>query len=167
MINDALASLDHVAARVTASTAAGVGCGAVFATYKGFPVFRTSASAAFSCALVSTACFGMERLAHGGISQSLRLLNKKPVPSERDSSDTSFAKQSAADQQLVYGSHALGGILGGGIVGFLFQRKPMAGALLLTPFMLGVGKVEHSMNEYRTIRLQQLIEERGQGRKSR
>jgi len=60
--------------------------------------------------------------------------------------------------QMHYGSHALGGLLGGAVVGVLFQGKPMAGALLLTPIMLGIGKVEISLDEYRNERLKQLIE---------
>jgi len=165
MIDDALAALDHVGARVTAFTASGMGCGAAFAIYRGFPIVRTSASAALSCALVSTACFGMERLAYGVISHSSMLMNEKSGPSNLDDSGTSFTAQSAANQQLIYGSNALGGILGGSIVGFLYQGRPMAGALLLTPLMLGMGKVECLMDEYKSARLQQLIGERGPGRK--
>jgi hypothetical protein len=58
-----------------------------------------------------------------------------------------------------YGSHATAGLLGGGIVGFLFQGKPMAGAILLTPMMLAVGKIEASVDDYRTERLQQLMDQ--------
>ena len=70
MIDDGLATLDHLAARVTVSALTGLGCGAAYATYKGFPVPKTSMSAALSCALVSTACFSMERLAFGAITRS-------------------------------------------------------------------------------------------------
>mmetsp|Transcript_10523 Transcript_10523/g.18695 ORF Transcript_10523/g.18695 Transcript_10523/m.18695 type:complete len:183 (-) Transcript_10523:238-786(-) len=161
MIDDLLAAVDHVSARVTASAATGLGCGAAYATYKGFPLFKTSLSAALSCALVSTACFGMERLAHGVISQSAILIDGKSIPPNPDvhgETSPTIPVQSGINQRLHYGSHAFGGILGGSVVGFLFQGKPMAGAFLLLPIMLGIGKLEVSLDEYRTERLQQLVE---------
>mmetsp|Transcript_26068 Transcript_26068/g.44436 ORF Transcript_26068/g.44436 Transcript_26068/m.44436 type:complete len:187 (+) Transcript_26068:80-640(+) len=183
VMEDAWAAIDHIATRVTASAATGLGCGAAYATYKGFPIFKTSVQAAVSCAMVSTACFGMERLAHGIMSQSAIFMNndEKPIikpphenPNEHNgetstttSSLPSPILQSTTSSQPLqhYGSHALGGMFGGGVVGFLFQGKPLAGAFLLTPLMLGIGKIEASLDEYRTKRLQQLLEDHDQGRK--
>ena len=157
MIDGVLTVIDHIAARVTASAAAGIGCGAAYATYKGFPIFKTSMSAALSCALVSTACFAMERVAHGVLTQSAMLIDEK-LPTDGDSSSSSNTP-TIINQPLHYGSHALGGLLGGSVVGFLFQGKPLAGALFLTPIMLGIGRIEVSLDEYRTERLQKLLDD--------
>ena len=164
MIDNALSVIDHIAARVSASAITGIGCGAAFATYKGFPIFKTSASAALSCAMISTACFGMERVAYGILKQSSLLMEEdKPSTANVDSNtDTpSIILQSTtttriANPKMHYGSHALGGLFGGSIVGFLFHGKPWAGAALMVPLMLGMGKIEESLDEYRSERLQQL-----------
>lgn len=153
-MDDALAVIDHIASRVTTSVLTGLGCGAAYSSYKGAPLFKTSVSTAFSFALVSTACFTMERVANIIIRQSSILLTDDGNADGKlmiDSND----KLSAVH----YGSHATAGLLGGGIVGFLFQGKPMAGAILLTPMMLAVGKIEASVDDYRTERLQQLMDQ--------
>ncbi|KAL7538200.1 hypothetical protein ACHAXR_008360 [Thalassiosira sp. AJA248-18] len=149
MIDDALAVLDHIAARVTASAMTGLGCGAAFATYKGFPIFKTSTSAALSCALISTACFGMERLAYGALGKSSILMDEKSIPLNAGGSETtsSMIQPPIPNPRLLYGSHALGGLAGGGVVGFLFHGKPWAGAFLLVPIMLGIGRLEISLDE--------------------
>ncbi|KAL7527056.1 hypothetical protein ACHAWF_002022 [Thalassiosira exigua] len=152
-MDDALAAIDHVAARVTASVATGLGCGAVYATLRGFPVFKTSMSVALSCALVSTACFGMERIAYGALNQSALLMDEKYTHEEEI---ISMKQSTRTSPKLIYGSHALGGLFGGSVVGFLFRGKPLAGAFLLTPLMLGVGTFELYLNDYRAGRLQQL-----------
>mmetsp|Transcript_36641 Transcript_36641/g.76889 ORF Transcript_36641/g.76889 Transcript_36641/m.76889 type:complete len:164 (-) Transcript_36641:358-849(-) len=160
-IEDVWAVVDHIAIRVTTSAAAGLTCGATFATLKGFPIFKTSASAALSCAMISTACFGMERLAHGVLAQTAKLSDdgkSEQIP------PSSAILQSTLNPQLHYGSHALGGLFGGLIVGFLFKRKPLAGTFLLTPVMLGIGKIEISLEEYRNKRLQELIEQERESR---
>lgn len=72
----------------------------------------------------------------------------------------SFSSPIVDNAALHYGSHALGGLLGGGVVGFLFQGKPLAGAMLVTPMMLIVGKIEALLDEYRTERMGQLMAER-------
>jgi hypothetical protein len=152
LIDDGLAILDHLAARVTASALTGLGCGAAYATYKGFPIPKTSLSASLSCALVSTACFSMERVAFGIITRVREQLNNE------DDSDSSAIKL-ATPPNIVYASHALGGCLGGGIAGFLFQGHPFAGAFLLTPLMLCAGKMELKLEEYKAERLRQFIKE--------
>ena len=161
-MDDALAVIDHIASRVTASVLTGLGCGAAYSSYKGAPLVKTSISTAFSFALVSTACFTMERVANIIIRQSLILL-PDDVDGQNSTKDLNVDKLSSAatattNTTLIhYGSHATGGLLGGSIVGFLFQGKPMAGAILLTPMMLVVGKIEASVDDYRTERLQQLL----------
>ncbi|KAK1743329.1 hypothetical protein QTG54_005950 [Skeletonema marinoi] len=150
LIDDGLAILDHLASRVSASALTGLGCGAAYATYKGFPIPKTSLSASLSCALVSTACFSMERLAFGVITRVTEQLNNEDNPE-------SSAIKLTTPPNVVYASHALGGCFGGGIAGFLFQGHPFAGAFLLTPLMLCAGKMELKLEEYKTERLRQLV----------
>ena len=150
LIYDGLEVLDHLAARVTASAIAGLGCGAAYATYKGFPIPKTSLSASLSCALVSTACFSMERLAFGAIT---RVAGQSSMD---DNSESSVIKPTTPSN-IVYASHALGGCFGGGIAGFLFQGHPFAGAFLLTPLMLCAGKMELKLEEYKAERLKQFV----------
>ena len=149
-MDEALAAVDHIAARMTASSLTGLGCGAAYATYKGFPLVKTSTSAALSCALVSTACFGMERAVHYAFTKSSSMMG------DPHDDDNKFGIRS--NPEMHYGSHALGGLFGGSVVGYLFQGRPFAGAFLLTPIMLGVGKIESSLDDYRIKRLQQLTE---------
>lgn len=175
MIDEALAQLDRIAIRVTASTLTGLGCGLAYSTYKGFPILKTSISTATSFALISTACFGMERVANIMLCQSSAILyNSNDDDSDFDEkriepNDTNDGRRQTASiqqQQLPqptinpkihYTSHTIGGLFGGSIVGFLFQGKPLAGAFLLTPIMLCIGKLEVKLDEYKVERLQQLI----------
>ena len=156
--------LDHIGNRVTLSTILGIFGGATYASYKGFPIVKTSASTAVSFALVSTACFVMERGANAILHRSSILLvddagNDKETDNDFLYGDASsaFSASNIHQTKLHYGSHAIGGIMGGCVVGFLFQGKPLAGALLLTPLMLGIGKIELSLDDYRTKRLRQLV----------
>ena len=157
MIDDALVVLDHVAMRVTASTITGLGCGAAYSTLKGYPIFKTSISTAISFALVSTACFGMERVASTIIKQSSDIIYNDHSDEVKRIESTGSTIQSPINPKLIYGSHFLGGLMGGGVVGFLFQGKPLAGAFLLAPIMLGIGRIEVSLDEYKSERLQQLV----------
>ena len=138
-IDDALSVIDHLTARMTASAITGLGCGVIYSSYKGFPIAKTSMSAAASCALVSTACFAAERLAYGIIHQIT-------------------GKDSKTSSSILYGSHALGGACGGGVVGFLYQGNPFRGMALFMPIMVGIGKLEITLNEYKMSRIQQLEE---------
>lgn len=157
MIDDGLATLDHLAARVTVSTLTGLGCGAAYATYKGFPTPKTSMSAALSCALVSTACFSMERLAFGAITRITPLLDGDEDDDNSVPSAPKLASAATTSSKTIYASHAVGGALGGGIAGYLFQGNPFSGAFLLTPLMLCAGKLELSLEEYKAKRLRGLI----------
>lgn len=140
--DDALSVIDHLTARMTASAITGLGCGIIYSSYKGFPIAKTSMSAAASCALVSTACFAAERLSYGILHQTT-------------------GKDSSTSPSILYGSHVLGGICGGGVVGFLYQGNPFRGMILLMPIMMGIGKIEISLNEYKMSRIQQLKESDG------
>lgn len=153
-IDDVLSILDHLAARVTASATAGLGCGAAYATYKGFPIAKTSLSAAVSCSLISTACFGVERIAYGILRRSGLFVTETSRTSLAN--ETHSARESMPSPNLLYGSHALGGFLGGGVVGVLYQGSPLRGSILLTPIMLGIGQLEISLEKYKAERIQQL-----------
>ena len=158
MIDDGLATLDHLAARVTVSALTGLGCGAAYATYKGFPIPKTSMSAALSCALVSTACFSMERLAFGAITRMTPFFDGDNNDDDNSvPSAPKLASTATTSSKVIYASHAAGGALGGGIAGYLFQGNPFAGAFLLTPLMLCAGKMELSLEEYKAKRLRGLI----------
>jgi hypothetical protein len=153
-IDDVFRVLDHLAARVTASATVGLGCGAAYATYKGYPIPKTSLSAAVSCSLISTACFGVERIAYGILRRSDRFVTE--ISGSNSADDTHSAQQSMPSPNLLYGSHALGGFFGGGLVGVLYQGAPLRGSILFTPIMLGIGQLEISLEKYKAERIQQL-----------
>lgn len=152
----ALEVMDHLAARVTIAAAAAALAGSAHATFKNYPVARTSMSAAMSSAMAAAACFGMERLSHAALSGSAGLLlGGGEGGGAEESDDAPLMSRGAV---MTYGSHALGGFLGGGVVGFLFQNRALSGALLFTPIMLGVGKVELDLQDYRERRMKELLE---------
>ncbi|KAL3783069.1 hypothetical protein HJC23_012106 [Cyclotella cryptica] len=155
-IDAALSVLDHLAARVTASATTGFGCGAAYATYKGYPIAKTSLSAAVSCALISTACFGVERIAYGILRRSDQFVTG--FSGNRPVDGTDSARESKPSPNLLYGSHALGGLVGGGLVGILYQGAPLKGSILFTPIMLGISQLEISLEKYKAERIQQLKE---------
>ena len=132
--------VDRVAARMSLATLSGLLGGAALATYKGSPLLKTSISMAVSCALVGTACFGFERLSNVALQQFV---------------DTT--KDEQPEQRVLYASHALGGMIGGGIAGALFQRRPIPGMMLCTPIMVCVAFAEEKFEEERQERLRQLM----------
>ncbi|KAL3827161.1 hypothetical protein ACHAXA_006716 [Cyclostephanos tholiformis] len=171
MLDDALAAIDHIASRVTASSVVGLCCGAAYGSYRGHPMFKTSVSTAFSFALVSTACFVMERAADVALRQ-LSSSSTPPATIVDDDDDNSSGEEMASSAAMTtwssptlgnsglhYGSHALGGFLGGGVVGFLFQGKPLSGSMLMTPMMIIIGKIEALVEEHRAERMRQLMVE--------
>lgn len=163
-MDDALAVVEHISNRVAASAFTGLGCGAAYSTYRGLPVARSSLSTAFSFAMISTACFGMERVASAVLGRSSRLIDgAEPIEEGGRPADDGIAALSALrptiNPALHYGSHAVGGLCGGGLVGFLFQGRPVAGAFLMTPIMLCIGRIEVALDEYRVMRLKQIMEE--------
>lgn len=152
----ALEVMDHLAARVTIAAAAAALAGSAHATFKNYPVARTSMSAALSSAMAAAACFGMERLSHAALSRSAGLLGGDEGGGAGEGDGAPMISRAA---MMTYGSHALGGFLGGGVVGFLFQNRALSGALLFTPIMLGVGKVELDLQDYRKRRMEELLED--------
>ena len=111
-------TIDYMSARVAMSALVGATGGLTLATLRGhhFPT-RTVGLTALSCAASAAACFGMERAANA-------VLSSREQPVRR------------------FASHAIGGLLGGSLLGFLFIRKPVRGALFFTPIMLAVAVVD-------------------------
>lgn len=161
-IDDALTVLRHISDRVSIVATIGLGFGATYGVYKGLPIPKMSISAGMSCALISTACFSMERLVHGIISQASKVTLYDAAVSDgvdSQSHDYNVLKLNGPNNTRVYGSHALGGFLGGGVVGYLFQGRPFAGALVFTPLMLGIGQIEVSLKDYKAKRIQEVLEQ--------
>ena len=62
-----------------------------------------------------------------------------------------------SQKKFHYQSHAIGGLLGGSVVSYLYHGKPtIGGVMLLTPIMLCIGKLELVLDGYKNDRLQQL-----------
>mgnify|MGYP005864731443 CR=1 FL=1 len=114
---------DRASARVTVAGALGALGGVGTAMYKGHPIPRTVGLTAFSCAMVASACFGSERLAATAL---------RGGPLEKELGRGPF---------LVM-THACGGFLGGGILGYLYIQKPMHGVSFFVPIMSAIGYAE-------------------------
>ena len=114
-------TLDYMSARVGLSALIGATGGLTLATLRGHHLpMRTVGLTALSCAASAAPCFGFERVAHAA-------LTSQEQPARR------------------YESHAMGGLLGGSLLGFLFIRKPIRGALFFTPIMLAVAFVDEKV----------------------
>lgn len=113
--------VDHVAARVSFSAVLGLLGGATFATWKGRSLRGTSIKVAGSFAIVSTALFCTERLAHV-VLRTQFLVEKEP--------------------QRTLASHAFAGVAGGALNGQLYIRSPLRGIILFFPVMMGVAVAE-------------------------
>jgi uncharacterized membrane protein YoaK (UPF0700 family) len=125
--------LDYISLRVTTSGVLGAVSGTFISLYRGYDsLFRTSARTAFSCALVSTACFSVERCAYVGMTQYLFDEN------EQEELMNNKKKQ----YYLKLYSHLVGGLLGGAYVGGLYTGKFMRGAFVFTPIMLLIAVTE-------------------------
>ena len=127
--------LDRVTHRVSLCALTGLVGGVTFATYKGLPLQATSIKVAGSCAIVGTALFGAERLAYVAL--------KGQIDNER---------------RLTLTSHAFSGLFGGGLNGYLYQKKPLRGMFFFLPLMMGVGFLELAWEWNRQDRIQELAE---------
>jgi tartrate dehydratase alpha subunit/fumarate hydratase class I-like protein len=56
-----------------------------------------------------------------------------------------------------YASHAIGGMVGGGITAALFQQRPIPGMFLCTPLMLGIALAEQAFETAKEARLQEML----------
>jgi hypothetical protein len=136
----AMDEVDRVANRVSLAALTGLLGGVSLATYKGSSIPRTSLSMAASFAIVGTACFGLERLSN----VVMRQVNV-------ENSDNKH------EQMALYASHAIGGMVGGGITAAIFQQRPIPGMILCTPLMLGIALAELTFKAAREERLQEML----------
>ncbi|GKY94083.1 hypothetical protein MPSEU_000374800 [Mayamaea pseudoterrestris] len=116
--------VDRISLEVTLSAAMGALAGVGTSLYKGTPMIRTVGRTSLSCALTGTACFGAERCA----ALAARTFYERNYDSN-EWGDVMF-------------SHAMGGLLGGSILGSLYIGKPAHGVVFFVPLMLlfGTGK---------------------------
>lgn len=128
--------VDRVAARVSICALTGILGGTAYATLRGFPLANIAIKSGTSCAMVGTVLFGVERLAY--------LAMKEQIDNER---------------RLVLTSHAFSGVMGGGINGYLYQKKPMRGMFYFIPVMLGVGFLDLMWQQKKQERIMQVAAE--------
>lgn len=114
---------DRVSARVTVAGALGALGGVGTAMHKGYRIPRTMGLTAFSCAMVASACLTGERLV-------ANLLRGGPLEKE------------LGRGPFLIMTHACGGFLGGGVLGYLYIRKPIHGVIFFVPVMSAIGYAE-------------------------
>mmetsp|Transcript_4417 Transcript_4417/g.8516 ORF Transcript_4417/g.8516 Transcript_4417/m.8516 type:complete len:162 (-) Transcript_4417:2871-3356(-) len=143
--------IDHITYRVSGCAFTGLFAGASLATLKGLPLSQTTISMAASFALVSTSCYIPERIFYN---VSFYVLPRK----ENDHGLYSLSAGSGSRREIsrIVASHAMGGVVGGGITGFLFKGKPLQGILLLSPIMICVAYGEIRLQEYKRERIKAL-----------
>mmetsp|Transcript_6116 Transcript_6116/g.8830 ORF Transcript_6116/g.8830 Transcript_6116/m.8830 type:complete len:171 (-) Transcript_6116:127-639(-) len=132
-------NVDRTAARIPIAAFTGLSFGASIATFRGSPIPHTALTTSVSCAIAATACLGTERIFNA-------ILPLSSPGSFLDGNDDFL-------------SHSLAGIFGGGYLGWVHQGKPIAGAVLFVPLMLGVAFTERKVDQYRIERLRQILEE--------
>ena len=121
--------VDRAAARVASSAFFGLAGGVAYATLRGYPVPPTSMRIGASFALVSTSLFGSERVAY-----------------------VLFQEHTKSERQLLLTSHAFSGVVGGGLNGYLYQKKPLRGMFYFVPIMLGIGFCELEFQRRKRLR---------------
>jgi hypothetical protein len=88
--------------------------------------------------MAATACFTAERLAAVIIGDRVEDAYRLAAPLE----DGPPAWSSVL-------THAIGGVVGGGVTGALYGKKPIQGALFLTPVMVAVGIWQELLDDAR------------------
>lgn len=119
--------VDYVASRAAVAGAIGGISGAALAVFRGHSIQMMATRIAGTWAMAATACIGTQRLT----SMSGRHL---------------LDVDEKSDAMLV-GTHCAGGIFGGGLLGYLYIRKPIRGMIFLTPVMLMVALAEIRFEE--------------------
>jgi|NOAtaT_6_FD_contig_51_2020448_length_644_multi_4_in_0_out_0_1 hypothetical protein len=132
-------NLDRVGARVCCAFPAGLLVGASYGTLRGVAIWPAAIASAASCAMVATACFGSERIFYS--------LLPRPFPY--------YSSRLEGKQDLL--SHALGGMLGGGCIGWLYRGRPLSGSFFFAPLMVGVAFLERRFKAYKLERLEEMI----------
>lgn len=117
--------VDYVAARTAIAAIMGGISGASLAVFRGHSVQMMAPRMAGSWAMAATACIGTQRLANM-VGRHLFV-------------ESGVAEKSDA---MIVGTHCAGGMFGGGLLGYLFIRKPIRGMVFLTPVMLMVSLAE-------------------------
>ena len=130
--------LDRVGVRVTLAGCLGGIAGVLHAMLRGHPMVRIASLTAFSWALTGTACFGAERISSLSTRQYL------------------LEHLSLSPMQCTLVSHAMGGAVGGSLLGFLYIRKPLHGIAFFVPLMLVIGTGEQLLDDMRQERIQEL-----------
>lgn len=128
--------VDRVANRVTLCALVGLGGGSCLATFRGYPLQSTAIKVASSCAIVATGLFVSERVAY-----------------------VALRNETQNERHLVLGSHAMGGLMGGGLNGYLYHRQPIRGMFVFLPIMLGVGFLELEWERRRQARIRAIQED--------
>jgi hypothetical protein len=131
--NYTMEHVDRVASRVSLGALVGFFSGAAYAIFRGFPLRATSLKVAGSFAMVGTALFGLERVAYAALEDQLQ-----------------------SERRLLLTSHAFAGVMGGGLNGYLYQRKPLRGMFCFIPVMLGFGFLELGLEQKKQERLRTL-----------
>lgn len=117
----------------------------MYAVLKGRPVGKTAIAIAANWAVVSSTCFSVERVSNVALGH---------VMNEEDYNIR------------LYLSHAIGGAVGGSVLGYLFQARVMPGVMLFTPAMVVVAFGEIKFEQARKARLEKLLDEIQQEKKS-
>jgi len=128
--------VDHLSNRMLISALSGAFLGGSHAIFRGNPAPRASIQVSVSFALAATACFGIERGSY--------ILLKK-------------IDNSVKDENALYASHAAGGVLGGGLLGGIYQRRVFGGALLFTPIMMGAAYGEIQFRNWKHEKIKELM----------
>ncbi len=125
--------VDRVASRVSLCALLGLAGGIALATYKGLPLRSTALKVASSCAIVGTGLFASERIAH--------VVLKDEIDNER---------------RLLLTSHAFSGLMGGGLNGYMYHKKPLRGMFFFLPIMMVVGTMELGWERQRQARIEEV-----------
>lgn len=132
--------VDHVANRVGIASAVGLVGGAAWATLKGMPRRSTALKVCASCTLVATAVFGTERLAFAAMDGRTVTNNDGNTTQEQQQQQQQQLRRRKRVVSLT--SHSFGGVAGGGLLGYLYLKKPVRGMVVFVPTMLLVGYLE-------------------------
>jgi hypothetical protein len=137
-IMSAMDEVKRVANRMTVALMSGLAGGATYAVLRGRPIGKSAIAVAANWAVISSTCFSVERVSNVALGF---VMNEEDYISR------------------LYLSHAIGGAVGGSVLGFLFHGRVVPGFLLFTPAMVMVAFGEIAFEEARKVRLEKLLDE--------
>lgn len=137
----AMDEFDYVANRVGIFAVSGFFSGAAYAAFKGFPRRQIALRVAASCGCCATTLFASERLANVSL---------------REFIGTDINKN---DTRLTLSSYAFGGVCGGSLNGFLYQKQPVRGMIVFVPVMVGIGMLELEFKRRKQKRKEEIIQQ--------